>query len=198
LAEDSTKTIATPAVRVRSGEVVSGKFRIGRQIGRGGMGVVYEAEDLKLGRTVALKFLPAALTGDADARERFVLEARAASGLDHPNICTIHEIGETEAGEMYIAMACYKGESLKDRLEQGPLPPNEVLDIAVQTAEGLAKAHELGIVHRDIKPGNIFLTSDGTVKILDFGLAKLAGQVKLTREGTTVGTVAYMSPEQAR
>jgi len=198
LAEDITKTIATPAVRVRSGEVVSGKFRIGKQIGRGGMGVVYEAEDLKLGRTVALKFLPAALTGDADARERFVLEARAASGLDHPNICAIHEIGETEAGEMFIAMACYKGESLKDRLEQGPLPPNEVLDIAVQTAEGLAKAHELGIVHRDIKPGNIFLTSDGTVKILDFGLAKLAGQVKLTRPGSTLGTAAYMSPEQVR
>ena len=198
MTEDPTKTIATPALRARAGEVIAGKFRIVKEIGRGGMGVVYEAEDLKLGRKVALKFLPPSLTGDPAARERFVLEARTASGLDHANICTIHEIGETEGGEMFIAMAFYRGESLRERLEQGPLPPAEALAIAVQAAEGLAKAHELGIVHRDVKPGNIFLTADGTVKILDFGLAKLAGQAKVTAPGSALGTAAYMSPEQVR
>ncbi len=162
------------------------------------MGLVYEAEDVSLKRMVALKFLNPDLTRNPEARERFVQEAQAASGLDHPNICTIHEIGQTESGEMYIAMACYKGENLKDVIERGPLPPSDVIDIAAQVAEGLAKAHEKGIVHRDIKPGNIFLASDGPVKILDFGLAKLADQMKWTLPGMTLGTVAYMSPEQVR
>jgi len=162
------------------------------------MGIVYKAEDIKLQRTVALKFLPQQWVSDPEARERFIHEARAASALDHNNICTIHEIEETEDGRMYIAMACYEGWSLKDKIKRGRLDKNEAIDVAVQVAQGMAKAHQKGIVHRDIKPANILITNDGAAKIVDFGLAKLAGQVKLTREGTTIGTVAYMSPEQAR
>jgi Flp pilus assembly protein TadD len=193
-----TKTLRTETSEARTGQTISGKFRILKEIGRGGMGVVYEAEDLSLKRTVALKFLPADLTRDPEARDRFVQEAQAASGLDHPNICTVHEIGETEAGDMYIAMARYKGKSLKDAVEEGSLSASDVIAVAAQIAEGLASAHEQGIVHRDIKPSNVFLTSDATVKILDFGLAKLAGQMKWTRPGMTLGTVDYMSPEQVR
>jgi TolB-like protein/Tfp pilus assembly protein PilF len=162
------------------------------------MGIVYKAEDIILQRAVALKFLPAQWTADPEARERFVHEARAASALDHPNICNIHEIGEAEDDRMYIAMAFYEGKSLREKIKQGPLKQEEALGIAIQAATGMAKAHQKGIVHRDLKPANMLITSDGVVKILDFGLAKLAGQVKLTREGTTVGTVAYMSPEQAK
>ncbi len=162
------------------------------------MGVVYKAEDTKLKRTVALKFLPPHLTRDEEAKERFIQEARAASTLDHDNICNIHEIDETEEGQIFICMACYEGETLKKKVRDGQLPISSVIDIATQMAQGLAKAHEKGIVHRDIKPGNIMITTDAVVKILDFGLAKLAGQTRLTREGTTLGTVAYMSPEQAR
>jgi serine/threonine-protein kinase len=193
-----TKTISAPAHALLKGTVIAGKYRIVDEIGRGGMGIVYKAEDILLQRTVALKFLPAQWTADPEARERFVHEARAASALDHSNICNIHEIGEAEGGRMYIAMAFYEGQSLKEKIKQGPLKQQEALDIAIQAATGLAKAHHKGIVHRDIKPANMLITSDGVVKILDFGLAKLAGQIKLTREGTTVGTVAYMSPEQAR
>ena len=173
-------------------------YKILAELGRGGMGVVYKAEDTKLKRTVALKFLPPALTGDPDAKERFVHEARAASILDHPNICTIHEINETEDGQVYIAMACYEGETLKEKTARGPLKLEEALDIASHIAQGLAKAHNQGIVHRDIKPANIFLTADGQVKIMDFGLAKSRGQTRLTKTDTTLGTFAYMSPEQAR
>ena len=161
------------------------------------MGVVYKAEDTKLGRTVALKFLPPDLTRDAEAKERFVQEARAASALDHPNICNVHEIDETADGQTFIAMACYDGESLKAKIERGPLKLDEALDIATQIAQGLAKAHGQGIIHRDIKPANILITKDGLVKIVDFGLAKLAG-TKLTKTGKTLGTAQYMSPEQAR
>jgi eukaryotic-like serine/threonine-protein kinase len=199
--EDSlstTITIQTPIAGGIKGSIVAGKYEIIKEIGRGGMGIVYKAEDIKLQRTVALKFLPAQWTSDPEARERFVQEARAASGLDHPNICTVHEIGETEDDHMYIAMACYEGEGLREKIRKGPLEQKEALNIAIQVAQGMAKAHQKGIVHRDIKPANILITTDGVAKILDFGLAKLAGQVKLTREGTTVGTVAYMSPEQAR
>jgi serine/threonine-protein kinase len=193
-----TKTIQTPAHVLSKGALIAGKYRIVDEIGRGGMGIVYKAEDIKLQRTVALKFLPAQWTSDPEARERFVHEARAASALDHPNICNIHEIGEAEDDRMYIAMAFYEGKSLKEKIKQGPLKQEEALGIAIQAATGMAKAHQKGIVHRDIKPANMLITSDGVVKVLDFGLAKLAGQVKLTREGTTVGTVAYMSPEQAK
>ncbi len=193
-----TKTIETPVHGLIQGSVVAGKYRIIEEIGRGGMGVVYKAEDIKLARTVALKFLPHQWTSDPEARERFVQEARAASALDHPNICNIHEIEETEDGRMYIAMAYYEGESLRDKLKRGPLKKEEALDIILQVIRGMAKAHQKGIVHRDLKPANILVTNEGVAKVVDFGLAKLAGQVKLTREGTTVGTVAYMSPEQAK
>jgi serine/threonine protein kinase/tetratricopeptide (TPR) repeat protein len=180
------------------GALVAEKYRIIEELGRGGMGVVYKAEDTRLQRPVALKFLPHQWVSDPDARERFIQEARAASALDHPNVCSIYEIGETEDGRMYISMAYYEGESLREKIRRAPLCPEEAVDIALQVARGLGKAHGKGVVHRDIKPANILVTQDRVAKIVDFGLAKLAGQVKLTREGTTVGTVAYMSPEQAK
>ncbi len=173
-------------------------YRILERLGGGGMGVVYKAEDTKLKRTVALKFLAPDLTRDPQAKERFTHEAQAASALDHPNICNIHDIGETDDGQLFIVMACYQGESLKERLQRGSLGIDEALEIAGQVAFGLSKAHEKGIAHRDIKPANIILTNDGGAKIVDFGLAKLAGRVRLTRTGTTLGTIAYISPEQAR
>jgi Tol biopolymer transport system component len=159
------------------------------------MGVVYRAEDTLLGRTVALKFLPPMLTPNPRAKARFLNEARAASALDHPNICTIYEVGETAEGQLYLAMAYYEGEILKQRLERGPLPAAEALHIALQVARGLAKAHRHGIVHRDIKPANLMITADGIVKILDFGIARLPDQ---TSSGPLLGTPGYMAPEQAR
>lgn len=162
------------------------------------MGAVYKAEDTKLKRIVALKFLPPELTPDEDAKERFIHEAQAASALDHPNICNIHEINQTDEGQMFIAMACYEGETLKVRIAKGEIRIEGALQIAIQVAQGLQQAHEKGIVHRDIKPANIVVTKDGVAKILDFGLAKLAGQAKLTKTGSTLGTAAYMSPEQAK
>jgi serine/threonine-protein kinase len=179
------------------GQTIS-HYKILSKLGEGGMGVVYKAEDTKLKRTVALKFLPPELTRDATAKERFVHEAQAASALDHPNVCTIHEIDETNDGQTFIAMACYEGESLQAKIERGPLKLDEAMDIAIQVSSGLAKAHEKGIIHRDIKPGNILITNDGLAKIVDFGLAKLSGRARLTRTGTTAGTASYMSPEQLR
>ena len=179
------------------GQTIS-HYKILEKLGGGGMGIVYKAEDTKLKRMVALKFLPPHVSLDNEAKERFMHEAQAASALDHNNICTIYEIGESEDGQMYMAMALYEGETLQEKIEKGPLPIEKALDIAIQIAEGLAKAHEKEIVHRDIKPANIMITSDGVAKILDFGLAKLSGRTKLTKEGTTLGTVAYMSPEQVR
>jgi tetratricopeptide (TPR) repeat protein len=173
-------------------------YRILEKLGEGGMGVVYKAEDTKLKRTVALKFLPAESTRDPEAKARFVREAQAASALEHPNICNIHEIDETDDGRLFICMACYEGESLRGRITRRPLKLEEAIDVASQVALGLAKAHEKGIVHRDIKPANILTTEDGRVQIVDFGLAKLALEPKLTRVGSTTGTIAYMSPEQAR
>jgi serine/threonine protein kinase/tetratricopeptide (TPR) repeat protein len=172
-------------------------YRILEKLGEGGMGVVYKAEDTKLRRAVALKFLPPELTRDAEAKARFIQEAQAASALDHANICTIHEIDETEDGQLFIAMTHCDGETLREKIKWGPLGTEAVLGIAMQIAHGLAKAHAQGIVHRDIKPANVIVTGDGVAKILDFGLAKLAGQVRLTRASSTIGTVAYMSPEQA-
>ena len=162
------------------------------------MGIVYKAEDTKLKRVVALKLLPAELTRDPDAKTRFVHEARAASALQHNNICAIHEIDETPDGRMFICMDYYDGETLKDKIKRGPMPLAEAVGIAADIGAGLAKAHEAGMVHRDVKPANLVVTSDGVVKVVDFGLAKLAGTTRVTKTGTTVGTVAYMSPEQAR
>jgi serine/threonine protein kinase/Tol biopolymer transport system component len=180
-----------------TGRVIS-HYRILGPLGGGGMGVVYKAQDLSLERVVALKFLPPELSRDPDAKTRFLQEARAASTLDHPNICTIHEVGETDEGQLYLAMACYDGETLKQRLQRGPLPIDEALEAAQQIARGLVKAHRSGIVHRDIKPANLMITADEIVKILDFGIAKLAGAAGLTRIGSSLGTPGYMSPEQAR
>jgi hypothetical protein len=179
------------------GQTIS-HYRVLEKLGGGGMGVVYKATDLRLNRFVALKFLSSDLTRDADAKQRFVQEAQAASALDHPNICTIHEIDETSDGELFLTLAYYEGETLKHRIERGPLPIDDAIDIATQVARALARAHETGIVHRDIKPANLMLPKDGPVKIVDFGLAKLVGHSDLTKTGTTVGTVAYMSPEQIR
>ncbi|MFV1980403.1 MAG: protein kinase [Rhodothermia bacterium] len=172
-------------------------FEIEELLGRGGMGVVYKAVDIKLGRTVALKFLPPHTADDDEARERFEVEAQAASALDHPNICNIHEIGEADDGSLFIAMAYYKGDALDERLKRGHLSVEEAVGIATQVANGLHAAHDSGIIHRDIKPGNIIITERGEVKILDFGLAKMHN-LALTREGSTLGTVTYMSPEQLR
>jgi TolB-like protein len=162
------------------------------------MGVVYKAQDLKLDRAVALKFLPPDFTRDPEAKQRFVHEAKAASALDHPNICNVHDIGETDDGQIFIVMAYYNGETLKGKIERGPLKIDEAVGIAMQIAQGLAKAHEHDIVHRDIKPANVMVTLDGVAKVVDFGLAKLTGRTLLTKTGSTLGTAAYMSPEQAR
>jgi serine/threonine protein kinase/Tfp pilus assembly protein PilF len=178
------------------GQTIS-HYKILEKIGEGGMGVVYKAEDTKLKRTVALKFLPQEYTRDKDARERFIQEARAAAVLDHPNICTVYEIDEIN-GQTFIAMAYIRGQNLKDRLKPGFLELEKALEIAVQVAKGLQEAHDNGIVHRDIKPANIVITEKGQVKIMDFGLAKLSWGVDLTKTATIMGTVAYMSPEQAK
>lgn len=179
------------------GQTIS-HYRVVEKLGCGGMGVVYRADDLKLGRPVALKFLPPELTREEDAKRRFELEARAASALDHPNICTTYEIDETPDGQLFIAMAYYSGETLKKKIERGPLQLDVALDYAVQIAQGLMKAHAAGIIHRDTKPANVMVTSDGLVKIVDFGLAKLVDATALTRTGTILGTLAYMSPEQTK
>jgi serine/threonine protein kinase len=173
-------------------------YKILEKLGEGGMGIVYKAEDTKLQRAVALKFLPPELTRDPSARKRFLHEARAASSLEDSNIGSVHEIEETEDGTIFIVMPCYNGESLRKKIENGPLPLEEAVDIAVQIASGLNAAHTKGIVHRDIKSANILVTDKDQVKILDFGLAKLAGGTRLTRTGATMGTVPYMSPEQAQ
>lgn len=167
------------------------------RLGGGGMSVVYKARDLRLERTVALKFLPPYLDADPAAKQRFLMEARAAAALDHANICTIHEIGETDEGQPYIAMTFYAGETVKRRIGRGPLPLDQALEYAIQASRGLAEAHDRGIVHRDIKPANLVVTKGNVLKILDFGIAKLA-HVSVTKPGITPGTVAYMSPEQAR
>ncbi len=192
-----TRTILKSMKELLPGTTLAGKYKIIEVLGRGGMGIVYKAEDTKLKRSVALKFLPPELIQDEEARERFVLEAQAAAALSHPNICTIHEIDEEE-DRSFIAMEYVEGQTLRAKIEKGPLELDEVLDISIQVAEGLEEAHKKGIIHRDIKSANIMITEKGQAKVMDFGLAKVKGSTLLTREGTTLGTVAYMSPEQAR
>jgi len=174
------------------------QYEILEQLGAGGMGIVYKARDTKLGRIVALKFLPAQFSSDEDAKQRFMQEAQAASALDDPHICTIHDIAEADDGQLFIVMAFYDGSTLKYVIDSEDLPVEKACSIARQIALGLGTAHENGIVHRDVKPANIMVTEKGLVKILDFGVAKLGQSSDLTQAGSTIGTAAYMSPEQAR
>jgi serine/threonine-protein kinase len=173
-------------------------YKILEKLGSGGMGIVYKAEDTRLKRPVALKFLPDNLSYDLEAKTRFMHEAQAASALDHPNICNIHEIDQTDDGQLFLCMTLYDGDSLKKKIQEGSLSQKEIIGIALQIATGLARAHEAGIVHRDLKPANIMFTKLNEVKIVDFGLAKLSDQTDITKEGSPLGTIAYMSPEQAR
>ncbi len=178
------------------GKTVS-HYEILEKLGEGGMGVVYKAHDTRLDRIVAIKFLPRQIAVTEEERERFLVEARAAAALNHPNIATIHAI-EEDAGELFIVMEYVEGEELKAKISRGPLQVSHALDIALQITEGLQAAHRKGIIHRDIKSSNIMLTGTGQAKIMDFGLAKLPGGALVTKVGSTLGTVAYMSPEQTR
>jgi serine/threonine protein kinase/Tfp pilus assembly protein PilF len=178
------------------GQTIS-HYRILDKLGEGGMGVVYKAEDLRLKRTVALKFLVPQAVGDEDEKARLVNEAQAAASLDHPNICTVFEIDDVD-GQTFIAMAYVEGHTVKERVRGGTLTLNDSLDLAIQVGKALHEAHLKGVIHRDIKSANIMVTEKGQAKIMDFGLAQLSGQTKITKTGTTVGTPAYMSPEQAR
>jgi serine/threonine-protein kinase len=192
-----TKTLVTHEKRLEKGSTIAGRYQILEELGRGGMGVVYKAEDTKLKRTVALKFLPPELTHISEVKERFMREAQAAAALDHPNICTVYEFDQAEETS-FISMAYIEGQSLKEKIASGPLDLDQALKIATQVAEGLQIAHRKGVVHRDIKSSNIMVTEDGQAKIMDFGLARKSGGTLITKQGSTMGTIAYMSPEQAR
>ena len=199
---DSPQILETGAIVPRTSHdsligVNLSQYKIIEKLGEGAMGVVYKAEDTTLKRTVALKLLPPELTRDSEAKARFLREAQAAAALDHSNICTAYEIGETE-GLTFIAMAFVEGRTLKKFMKEGPLELDEALNLGIQVAEGLSAAHEKDIVHRDIKPANIMITTDGRAKIADFGLAKFTGRTEITTVATRMGTVSYMSPEQAR
>jgi serine/threonine-protein kinase len=188
LNEDTTQAISFPAV---------GRFTVLSQIGQGGMGVLFKAFDPQLNRTIALKFLNKMSSLDPASERRFLNEARAAAALDHPNVCTVYDIGAV-GEQVYIAMAHVEGENLKQRIRKGPLPFDEALEICMQIAMGLREAHSKGIIHRDIKPSNILITPGGVVKIVDFGLALVPTDLRITREHSSVGTPSYMSPEQVQ
>ena len=192
-----TRTIQTPVKYLIKGQNFAERYQIIQELGRGGMGVVYKAQDTKLKRGVALKFLPQELTHISELRDRFMREAQAAAALDHPNICTVYEFDEAEE-KTFISMAYIEGQSLKKKIESGPLELDEAIRIAIQTAEGLQEAHKKGVVHRDIKSANIMVDERNQAKIMDFGLARVTGTTMVTREGMMMGTIAYMSPEQAR
>jgi serine/threonine protein kinase/tetratricopeptide (TPR) repeat protein len=179
------------------GQTIS-HYKIIEKLGEGGMGIIYKAEDLRLKRTVAIKVLPESFSKDEESKRRFMLEAQNASSLQHNNICTIHDIDETPDGRLFISMDYYQGESLKNRIARELLSLDEIIKITTQIAEGLSKAHEKGIIHRDVKPANVFITREGTVKILDFGLAKKIDRTQFTRTGVRFGTTDYMSPEQIK
>jgi len=197
ISRSHTKTLHTPAKDLIKGTTFADRYRLIEELGRGGMGVVYKAEDTKLKRTVALKFLPPELTHIPDIKERFIREAQAAAALDHPNICTVYEFGEAEQ-KSFISMAYIKGQSLKNKIESEPIELEEAIQIATEIAEGLQEAHKKGVVHRDIKSSNIMMDERNQAKIMDFGLARKAGGTLLTKEGTAMGTIAYMSPEQTQ
>jgi eukaryotic-like serine/threonine-protein kinase len=190
-----TKTLITPKERLQKGSTIVGRYKIIEELGRGGMGVVYKAEDTKLKRTVALKFLPPELTHVSEVKERFMREAQAAAALDHPNICTVHEFDEAE-DKTFISMAYIEGQSLKKKIESGPLDLDEALRIATQVAEGLQEAHKKGVVHKDIKSANIMVDERGQAKIMDFGIARSLESKSITGAGVMIGTPEYMSPEQ--
>ncbi len=181
---------------LKPGTVIN-QYRLLEPLGEGGMGIVFKARDTKLERDAALKFLPARLSEDPHARQRLLAEARAASRLDHPNICTIYEIGETEDDRVFIAMGCYYGHSLRAMLSEGVFTPEEAVGIARQIGRGLAAAHARDVTHRDVKPSNVIVTREGQVKLVDFGIAEMPGST-LTKTGATLGTTAYMAPEQVR
>lgn len=186
----------SPPAALKAGEIIS-HYKIINKLGEGGMGVVYKAEDVNLERTVALKFLSPHATGSPGSKTRFIREARASASLDHPNVCTVYEIGEA-AGRVFMSMALIEGDRVADRIASRPLKLLEALDIAMQTAQGLHAAHEEGIVHRDIKSSNLMVNRQGRVKIMDFGVAQLADQASLTQSNMIVGTPGCLSPEQAQ
>jgi serine/threonine-protein kinase len=196
--------LAEPRAPAGSGRTLAGRrlgpYRVIREIGGGGMGVVFEGWDTRLERRVALKLLPPEWSRSPVAKERFVREARAAAALDHPNICTVYDVGESDDGQLFIVMPCYQGETLERRIARGPLPAEDARELAAQVARGLERAHASGIVHRDVKPSNVMVTSvegrPDRAKILDFGIARIVGEAGLTRDGASPGTPAYMSPEQ--
>ncbi len=174
-------------------------YELIQEIGRGGMGVIYKAKDTNLNRLVAIKFLSTHLSNDATFKRRFLREAQAASCLEHPNICTIHEVDENKHGELFLVMAYYEGQTLATKIRSGMLLCNQAIDITQQILEGLDAAHKMGVVHRDIKPANVIVTVEEEIKIVDFGLAKVSNPSEfLTETGAMLGTIAYMSPEQAQ
>ncbi|MEA2031566.1 MAG: serine/threonine-protein kinase [candidate division Zixibacteria bacterium] len=197
MAADESHDDRTPSFVALTKGVEVSHYKIIEKIGAGGMGEVYLALDTKLNRKVALKFLPPHLYQDEDCRKRFTREAQAAAGLDHPNIAAIHEVGEFQ-GRPFYAMQVVEGQSLREVIAGKDLPIDRILEIGIQVCEGLQAAHDKGIIHRDIKPSNILLDQHGRVRIVDFGLAAIRGSEHLTKTGSTLGTIGYMSPEQVQ